>query len=99
MSTLTPPCSAETWPSSDVPGAEGDDRRAVAGADADDRRGLLGARRVDDGVGGGGGVKRLVDAVLVAHVAPGQHAVGAEQRAQVVEQLLGGGVGQAPVLL
>ena len=79
--------------------AEGDDRRAVAGAHADDRRGLLGARRVDDGIGGGGGVKGLVDAVLVEHVAPGQHAVGAEQRAQVVEQLLGGGVGQTPVLL
>ena len=60
--------------------AEGDDRRAMAGADADDRRGLLGARRVDDGVGGGEGVKGLVDAVLVEHVAPGEHAVGAEQR-------------------
>ena len=71
----------------------------MARADADDRRGLLGARRVDDGVGGGDGVKGLVDAVLVAHVAPGEHAVGAEQRAQVVEQLLGGGVGEAPVLL
>jgi len=71
----------------------------VAGADADDRRGLLGARRIDDGVGRRDGMKRLVDAVLVAHVAPGQHAVGAEQPAQVVQQLLGGGVGQAPVLL
>jgi hypothetical protein len=37
--------------------------------------------------------------VLVAHVAPGQHAVGAEQRAQVAEQLLDGGVGETPVLL
>ena len=44
-------------------------------------------------------MKRLVDAVLVAHVAPGQHAVGAEQRTQVVEQLLGGVVGEASTLL
>ena len=71
----------------------------MAGAHADDRRGLLGARRVDDRVGRGRRMKRLVDAVLVAHVAPGEHPVGAEQRAQVVEQLLGGALGEAPALL
>jgi len=37
-------------------------------------------------------MKRLVDAVLVAHVAPGEHAIGAEQRAQVVEELRGRGL-------
>ena len=79
--------------------AEGHERRAVAGAYADDRRGLLGARRVHHGVGRRRRMKRLVDAVLVAHVAPGEHAVGAQQRAQVVEQLLGRGLGQASALL
>ena len=79
--------------------AERDERRAVARAHADDRRGLLGARRVDDGVGRGRRVKRLVDAVLLAHVVPGEHAVGAQQGAQVVEHLLGRGRREARVLL
>jgi hypothetical protein len=37
--------------------------------------------------------------VLIAHVAAGQHAVGPKQLAQVVEQLLGGRVGETPALL
>ena len=71
----------------------------MAGAHADDRRGLLRARRVDDGVGRGQRMKRLVDAVLLEHVAPGKHPVGAEQCAQVVEQLLDRVVGEASMLL
>ena len=79
--------------------AEGHERRAVAGAHPDDGRGLLGARRVDDRVGRGRRMKRLVDAVLIEHVAPGEHPLGAQQRAQVVEQLLDGGLGEASALL
>jgi hypothetical protein len=44
-------------------------------------------------------MKRLVDGVLLAHVAPGEHAVGAQQRAQVVEQPLRRRLGQAPAWL
>ena len=79
-------------------GAEGDERRAVARADADDRGGLLGARRVDDGVGRRERVEGLVDAVLLAHVASGEHAIGAELRAQIVEHPRGVSVGQTAVL-
>ena len=44
-------------------------------------------------------MKRLVHAVLIEHVAPGEHPLGAQQRAQVVEQLLDGGLGEASALL
>jgi hypothetical protein len=79
-------------------GAEGHDRRTVAGADADDRRGLLGARRVDDRVRHGRRMEGLVDAVLLADVVAGEDTVGAEQDAQVVEELLGLRVREATVL-
>ena len=44
-------------------------------------------------------MKRLIEAVLLAHVAAREHAVGAQERAQVVEELRGGGLGQARALL
>ena len=44
-------------------------------------------------------MKRLVDAVLLEHVAPGEHPVGAQQCAQVVEQPLDGALGEASMLL
>jgi hypothetical protein len=44
-------------------------------------------------------MKRLVDAVLLEHVAPVSTRSAPEQRAQVVEQLVGGGFGDAGVAL
>ena len=99
MSTQTPPCSAWTWPSSEVPAPKGTSGAPWRAHTPTMRRGLLGARRVDDRVGRGQRMKRLVDAVLLEHVAPGEHPVGAQQRAQVVEQPLDGALGEASTLL
>ena len=79
--------------------AEWDDRRAVARARGDDRCRLLGARREDDGVGRRDRVEGLVGAVLVADVAAGEDAIGAEQRAQLVEERGGLRFCQARLLL
>ena len=43
-------------------------------------------------------MKRLVDAVLLADVAAGENAVGAEQGAQIVEHPRGRGLREAPAL-
>ena len=80
--------------------AERDDRDAVAVARLDDRRRLLGRARVDDGVGRGRRMPGLVLAVLGEHVLAGQHPVGPEQVAEVVEggvdTVLGGAHGSDP---
>jgi hypothetical protein len=59
MSTDTPPRSAATWPSSDVPAPNGT---------IGHRRALVDVERIDDEVRRRRRVERLVRAVLAAHV-------------------------------
>ena len=99
MSTLTPPCSAATWPSSDVPAPNGTSGARWRAHTPTIAAGLLVLCGPHHRVGSRGRMKRLVEAVLLAHVAAREHAVGAQERAQVVEKLRGGGVGQARALL
>ena len=86
MSTDTPPCSAATWPSSDVPAPNGTIGAPCARQIAHDRGRLLGVARVDDDVGRGGAMPALVGPVPAPLVVAGDDAVGVERGDQLLLQ-------------
>ena len=89
-SMQTPPCSASTCPSSDVPAPNGTIGHFAAGADANDRADFVGRYRERDEVGSRRRVIRLAVAMMVADRRGRGHAL-AEQLAQRFEELVGSG--------
>ena len=61
-----PPWMALTWPSSEVPAPNGDDRQLEARADPQDLRDFVGRVRKADDVGARRRVVRLAAAVMIA---------------------------------